>query len=237
MFSAPAEARECPALTSRSNQIPAENDGNSAKTSDFPNNQSLVRTAPSAGALNDGRLAQPVAASALHAEGREFDPLTAHHPYKEIKLTRGYVALVSPEDYDRVAAHKWTAMPIKGKSLVYARRSVWVDGKCRTILLHRFIARTPAGVLTDHRDGNGLDCRQHNLRSATHAQNSFNKRFRRPATGLIGVSSQTPGRYRAAIKAGGKRVYTKTFPSPALAAAARDLLAKQLHGEFAVLNF
>lgn len=185
-----------------------------------------------------GGLAQSVSASGLHPEGSEFESRVSHHPYKEIVLTRGYIALVSPEDYDRVACHKWTAMPIKGKDLVYARRSVWGDdGKCHTILLHRFIARTPKGVLTDHRDGNGLDCRRHNLRSATHAQNSYNKRCKLPLSGLIGVSSQTPGRYRAVVARDGKRIYTTTYPSPGLAAAARDALARELHGEFCVLNF
>ena len=161
-----------------------------------------------------------------------------NHPFKEIPLTRGYVALVSPEDYPRVAPHKWTAMPIKDSRLVYARRSVWGDdGKCRTILLHRFISKAPDGVLVDHRDGNGLDCRRHNIRSATYSQNGFNKRARRGPSGFIGVSSQTPNRWRGVVACNGQRYYTKTFPSPTLAAAARDALARQLHGEFAVTNF
>jgi len=35
----------------------------------------------------------------------------------------------------------------------------------------------------------------------------------------------------------GAKHHTETFPCPILAAAARDVLASQLHGNFAALNF
>jgi hypothetical protein len=185
----------------------------------------------------DAGLAQRLAASVLHTEGRGFESLSPHHPSKEISLTRGYVALVSPEDYDRVSAHKWTAMPCG--NLVYARRTVrGDDGRCHTILLHRSIVDAVAGEKIDHWDRDGLNCRRYNLRSATTQQNNFNRVFSKPPMhGYLGVSSQTPGRFRGSVSIGNKTHYTKTFPTAIQAAHARDELARQLHGEFCVENF
>lgn len=183
----------------------------------------------------DGRLAQSVAALPLHGRGRGFESLTAHQAFKEIPLSRGLVALVSPQDYEAVSAHKWTAMPCG--STVYAKRVVRLPGgKRRTVLLHRVLMGEPAG-LVDHRDGNGLDCRRHNLRCASYRQNSFNCRRQASKHGFVGVDTQTPGRFRGVVKVNGRKFYTKTFPSPVMAAAARDVLAQRLHGEFAVTNF
>ncbi len=53
---------------------------------------------------------------------------------------------------------------------------------------------------------------------------------------MIGVRESGPNFY-GTVQVDGKAHYTRTFPCPILAAAARDVLAWQLHGEFATLNF
>lgn len=88
MFSTPASGHDLSGLTNGATETSAENRGNTAQTPDFPNDQRLERTAPPAGEPNVGRLAQPVAASALHAEGRGFDPLTAHHKSNPEEILR-----------------------------------------------------------------------------------------------------------------------------------------------------
>lgn len=163
-----------------------------------------------------------------------------NHPdqlYREITLTRGYTALVDSEDYERVAAHKWTAMPCKSGQ-VYARRTVkTANGKCHTVLLHRFILGEPP-YKVDHRDRNGLNCQKRNLREATNSQNQCNRRSRRPSKlGFIGLQRTASGKCRGKVKILGQAHYTKPFRSPAEAAAARDALARVMHGEFAMLNF
>lgn len=43
------------------------------------------------------------------------------------------------------------------------------------LYLHRLLLDAPDGMLVDHRDGNGLNCRRNNLRLATPFQNSANR--------------------------------------------------------------
>lgn len=188
----------------------------------------------------NGRLAQSVVAPALHAGCRGFESLTAHHPYKLIPLSQGYWVLVSPEDYARFGHLKWSAAVQKKNGVVkrvYAFRSEWIDGKCYSIFLHRLIMGAGKGQKVDHEDRNTLNCRRYNLRFATQRQNCFNRIQKISKHGFIGLESQTPGRFRGRVSAGNVNRYTTTFSSPELAAAARDLLAIEMHGEFAVLNF
>lgn len=196
----------------------------------------------------NGALAQPVRASGLHPEGRPFDPDRPHqNPRSEalertafctIPLTRGYSAIVDREDYARLSAFKWTAAVQRRRGFrVYAYRSVWEGEKCRTILLHREIMGAKAGESVDHANRNTLDNRRSNLRIATTSENAYNRLTRRSKHGFIGVGSRTRGSYYGRVAVGRKSHYTKTFRCPVLAAAARDVLAQRLHGEFAVTNF
>lgn len=159
--------------------------------------------------------------------------------YREIPLTRGYVALVDPEDFERFGHLKWSASVQRRRGFrVYAFRSEWdANGKCHSIFLHRLILNAGAGVWVDHRSRNTLDCRKSNLRFATPSQNAANVSRRATKHGFIGVDSQTPGSYRGRVTANDKTYWTPTYRCPVLAAAARDLLAQQHFGEFAVPNF
>lgn len=155
--------------------------------------------------------------------------------YCELPLTRGYIAKVSPEDYARVACLPWFALVTKGG--VYAAYKPSYSKK--TILLHRLILDAPPGVLVDHvRRDEKLNCTRENLRMANNCQNAWNSKHPVGRHGFIGVvSTKTPDRYMGAVCANGRRHYTKVCSSAILAAAARDVLAKELHGDFAVLNF
>lgn len=158
--------------------------------------------------------------------------------YKTLPLSQGYEAIVDPEDYERFSSLKWSAQVQRLRGLrVYAYRCVWgEDGKCRTILLHREIMGAQKGQTIDHIDRNTLDCRKRNLRFATQQQNSFNRLMPANKHGFRGIAKNGPG-FRGHVVLNSKSHYTRTFPCPILAAAARDVLAQQLHGSFAVLNF
>lgn len=159
----------------------------------------------------------------------------------EIPLSQGKVALIDDEDAERVLAYKWTlgaAHNRKGRTVYYARRSVWSKTKQRTVLLHRFIMNAPDGVQVDHCNLDGLDNRRANLRLATNAQNHCNIPSQPERLGLRGVERlRRNAGYGARIKVNGELVRIGPFKTAEDAARAYDMMAKHYHGEFATLNF
>jgi len=91
---------------------------------------------------------------------------------RKIKLTKNQYALVDNDDYDFINKWKWYAM--KQPNTYYACRDVRRRGKKRTLWMHRLINKTPRKLKTDHINGNGIDNRKKNLRTATHQQNMIN---------------------------------------------------------------
>ena len=89
---------------------------------------------------------------------------------REILLTKGKVALVDDDIFEKLNQYKWQ---YHGKG--YAIRSVTEHGKNRGILMHREILKTPEGMETDHRNGNKLDNQRCNLRVCTAVQNRRNR--------------------------------------------------------------
>ena len=162
----------------------------------------------------------------------------------EVPLTKGYVALVDPEDYARVVQYKWSANEIRknGKLYtVYAQRTIRrADGTRTSLMLHRFIMGvTDPLVEVDHRDNNGLDCRHSNLRRATHTQNQRNRgKQHRNTSGFKGVHQHKKNlNWVAQIRGEGKTLHIGCFPTAVLAAKAYNQAARKQYGEFAVLNF
>jgi hypothetical protein len=155
--------------------------------------------------------------------------------FVEVPLTQGYVAIIDAADADAVLAHKWCAQ-VTPRS-VYARRSVRrPDGQKTSQYMHTFL--TGYGR-TDHRNGDGLDNRRVNLREAEARQNSWNVRRHVDSTGgYKGVSwHRRDQRWIAQIAANGTRTYLGYFTIAEEAARAYDVAARELHGEYAALNF
>jgi hypothetical protein len=88
---------------------------------------------------------------------------------KTIELTKGYVALVDDEDYDRVNQFNWYAND-SDLPVVYAERKIRTDsGEQTSITMQRFILGvTDPEMQVDHRDRNGLNNQKYNLTPATH---------------------------------------------------------------------
>ena len=95
---------------------------------------------------------------------------------RKIALSRGLFALVDEADFDLVSRHKWHAHDGYDGKVYAATWDGMKDGKRVRILMHRLIARTPDGLDTDHRDGDGLNNQRYNLRPATRAQNMWNRK-------------------------------------------------------------
>lgn len=155
-------------------------------------------------------------------------------PSGRITLCGGHVCLVDPEDLPLVSQFNWTPHVIRSGG-IYARRF-----KPTRLMMH-VLLMGQRGV--DHKNGNGLDNRRSNLRLATNAQNMANSRKPRSATKtrLKGVCAPRPERgsdyWQAQIKINGKPVKWGRFATEEEAARAYDAKAKEVHGEFAYLNF
>jgi hypothetical protein len=157
---------------------------------------------------------------------------------KEISLTGkhgiGKVALVDDEDYELVSRYRWYAKVTGPNIYAVASSRGGTRAANRPIRMHKLLTGWDE---TDHRNGNGLDNRRFNLRPATRSQNLMNRSSgRMDKTGFKGVRFEA-GKWRAAIKANGVRKHIGYFSSPELAAHAYDVVALELHGEFARLNF
>lgn len=113
-----------------------------------------------------------------------------------------------------------------------------------TVSLHRRLLGSPDGLVVDHINGDRLDNRLENLRLATHAQNSRNrKKPKRTSAGRVptsqfkGVCKTASGKWQAQIKHAGRSIHIGTFASEEAAARAYDRNAKTFYGEFALLNY
>lgn len=152
---------------------------------------------------------------------------------KTINLTKGLIAEIDDEDFDKVSQYKWFAR--KGNNTFYG--ATWVgEWRERKLLhLHHLIAGNPAvGFLVDHIDHNGLNNRKSNLRHATHQQNSGN---RKPygKSKYLGVSQMEQNgtiKWRAFIG----RTYLGIFTVEEDAAKRYNEEAIKKYGEFANLN-
>ena len=151
-----------------------------------------------------------------------------------IPTSQGYVALVDESDADRVRQHNWSAFATG--TTVYVSRCVRrADGGWTTLYLHQFLT---GYAETDHRNGDGLDNRRSNLRQATRSQNLCNRRCQIGASGFRGVTWQkNRSAWKAQIGLAGRNYHVGYYSTAEAAARARDDAARNLHGEFAVLNF
>src|ERR1700689_3479077 len=94
---------------------------------------------------------------------------------KEIPLTRGYVALVDDEDYERVMAAGSSYLRRTGKDGRYLYGEKEIGGK--NVLLHRFIlGLTDPLIFVDHVDHDGLNCTRTNMRICGRTENKANAR-------------------------------------------------------------
>lgn len=152
-----------------------------------------------------------------------------------IPISRGYTVIVDGPDAARVLACKWYAKP--HRRTVYAVRNTRrEDGAHTTQTLHKFLT---GYAKTDHINGDGLDNRRENLREVTDGQNTRNTRRRLDNTSSFkGVCwNKQQGMWQARIAVDGVRYRLGYYTTAEEAARAYDAAARELHGEYATVNF
>lgn len=150
-----------------------------------------------------------------------------------IPLTKGYFAKVDECDYDRLMRINWHYR--QG----YASWTNRTDPSAQKATgMHRYIMNTPEGMHTDHINGDRLDNRRANLRICTQGENNRNmNRDSRGTSRFTGVYfDKRIGKWRAAVRANGKRHHLGCFCSEVEAVKVRDAAARRLHGEYARTN-
>jgi hypothetical protein len=157
--------------------------------------------------------------------------------YCKIPLTQGRSAKVDPGDYIWLAQFKWYCH--KREYGCYAMRNGGGGTSGKKVLMHRQIMDTPAGLVCDHINRNGLDNRKANLRNCTKQENNLNQRSHRGSVSKYkGVYwKKDMRRWAASVQIDGRREHLGYFASEAEAAKAYDAAARKYHGEFAALNF
>jgi hypothetical protein len=161
------------------------------------------------------------------------------YPFRKIKLAKSELAdakhryaIIDPEDYGKVAIDEWQLYKNKNNNCYAAR----LDSS-NIVYMHRVIMNAPAGKIVDHQNREGLDNRKSNLRLATRSQNNCNRKQKKGTSKYRGVCCIKPKKWRAYISFNGIYKHLGYFENEEDAARAYDKAAKELHREFAVLNF
>jgi hypothetical protein len=142
---------------------------------------------------------------------------------KEIKLTKGFTAIVDDEDFEYLNQWKWQAEKSK-RGCYYACRTIQKENKKIHVKMHRLIMAAVEGMDVDHRDGNGLNNRRYNLRACTHLNNCHNRRHlrRENISGISGVQwDNRRGKWRSRIIVERKEIHLGRFSSLSEAINAR----------------
>jgi hypothetical protein len=149
-----------------------------------------------------------------------------------VPLTDGYTALIDAADRDLIEPFNWTAR-VGPKGRVYVFRK---DHR-KTIYLHRVVMGLKKGDKreVDHVNSDPLDNRRANLRIATRRQNAHHTRAHSDGSSrFVGVSwHRQTSKWRVCVG----RTHVGLFSDEVEAAKARDALAREMYGEWAVLNF
>lgn len=153
----------------------------------------------------------------------------------KIPLTQGLFATIDSDDFEKVNTLKWFSfLQSNGKHYVATK----IGGK--QIRLHRMLLGvTESNIEVDHINGDPLDNRRSNLRTCTKSENQRNRgKSKKSTSGYKGVSfCRNTQKFRAQIRHNGKLFRLGRFLCPIEAALAYDKKAKELHGDFANLNF
>jgi hypothetical protein len=148
-----------------------------------------------------------------------------------VALTRGHVAILDPDDVEKVWGRNWSAA--QRYRLAYA---VSEGDEGWQVQMHRVVFDVPSDAHVDHINHNGLDNRKRNLRIATAYQNFANRRAHKGGASRFKGVSRLGEKWGAWIKVNNRNRYLGSFVSEEDAALAYNLHALPAWGDRAYLN-
>jgi len=139
---------------------------------------------------------------------------------KKIILSNNSVSLVDDEDYEKYGFLKWSCN--KG----YVFRTEVIEGRRKTVYLHRLITNAPDDLEVDHINGDPSDNRKSNLRLCTHKQNMWNIKRK-------GVSYRKERKkWRARINVNNKEIFLGYFETKEQALKAYEDASSYHFGQY-----
>lgn len=121
--------------------------------------------------------------------------------------------------------HKWHLARRKQKLYVET-----IPPDRGALFLHVLILGSRPGLVVDHINGDGLDCRRFNLRHVTQHQNVLNKRRKLGRSGRIGVAYRKSRKRWVAYMVTNKHRICRSFRTKAEAIKAREAMELQQTG-------
>jgi hypothetical protein len=158
---------------------------------------------------------------------------------REIPLTQGKVAIVDDADYEWLNQWKWFCIGKGGQRVARNEPCKTGNRRQQTIYMHRAIMDASTDQIVDHINGDPLDNCRCNLRFATQAENSRNRKrsITNQSSNHKGVNfHKRDKRWCANIGHNGKTIFLGEFNEEIDAAKAYNDAAQKLFGEFARLN-
>ena len=149
-------------------------------------------------------------------------------------------AKVDPADYKRLRGYEWFAKRTKNSFYARGRLAGSKSKKEKLTYMHQEIIKVPEGMVVDHINHDAMDNRRANLRPATRAQNTRNRKKFAKSSGskYKGIYWRKKTRkWEVLITFERKKIFLGCFRSEIDAARAYDRAAIKYHGEFASLNF
>ena len=107
---------------------------------------------------------------------------------QEINLNQDMTVVLDDEDFANLSQYHWCYRGEPNSDLGYAMRHARIDGKNKTVYMHREIMNPPPGHDVIFKNHDRLDCRRANLCVVTKKEARRHNRVRRDSkTGIKGV--------------------------------------------------